>query len=100
MVYDKEYSKGYRVYWGQKPLPLRDYEAEHLLKLIEERKEQPRPKYDFQPGDRVQVIDGPFANFDAYVEEVNYDRGTLRVIVSIFGRNTPVELDFAQVAKV
>ncbi len=84
---------------GQKPIPLKDSEAEHLLKLIEERKEQPRPKYDFQPGDKVQVIDGPFANFDAYVEEVNYEKGTLRVIVSIFGRNTPVELDFAQVAK-
>lgn len=82
-----------------KPVPLKDSEAEYLLKLIEQRQEQPRPKYDFQPGDRVLVIDGPFANFDGYIEEVNQDKGTLKVIVSIFGRSTPVELDFVQVTK-
>ena len=82
-----------------RPVPLKDSEAEALLKLIEQRQEQPRPKYDFQPGDRVLVIDGPFANFDGYVEEVNQDKGTLKVSVSIFGRSTPVELDFVQVSK-
>lgn len=82
-----------------KPVPLKDSEAEALLKLIEERQEQPRPKYDFQPGDRVLVIDGPFSNFDGYIEEVNQDKGTVKVIVSIFGRSTPVELDFVQVTK-
>ncbi len=82
-----------------RPVPLKDSEAEFLLKLIEERQEQPRPKYDFQPGDRVTVIDGPFANFDGYIEEVNHDKGTIKVIVSIFGRSTPVELDFVQVTK-
>lgn len=82
-----------------KPMPIRDSEAENLLQTIEARKEQPRPKFSFQPGDKVQVIDGPFTNFDAYVEEVNYDKGKLRVSVPIFGRNTPVELDFVQVTK-
>lgn len=83
----------------EKPIPLKESEAQNLLQLIESRKEQPRPKYDFHPGDKVQVIDGPFSNFDAYVEDVNHDRGTLKVSVSIFGRNTPVELDFVQVSK-
>ena len=83
----------------EKPIPLKDSEAAALMQTIEDRKEQPRPKYNFQTGDKVQVIDGPFANFDAYVEEVNYDKGKLKVSVSIFGRNTPVELDFVQVTK-
>ncbi|MFP4212575.1 MAG: transcription termination/antitermination protein NusG [Desulfohalobiaceae bacterium] len=83
----------------EKPVPLRDAEAEQLLQTIQARKEQPRPKFSFQPGDKVQVVDGPFANFDAYVEEVNQDKGKLKVSVSIFGRNTPVELDFVQVTK-
>jgi transcriptional antiterminator NusG len=82
-----------------KPIPLGDKEAERILQTIEDRKEQPRPKFHFQPGDKVQVIDGPFTNFDAYVEDVNYEKGKLKVSVSIFGRNTPVELDFVQVTK-
>ena len=82
-----------------RPIPLSDAEADQILQTIEARKEQPRPKYDFQHGDKVQVIDGPFSNFDGYVEEVNHDKGTLKVSVSIFGRNTPVELDFVQVSK-
>ncbi len=83
----------------EKPVPLRDDEAEKLLQTIQDRKEQPRPKFSFQPGDKVQVVDGPFANFDAFVQEVNQDKGKLKVSVSIFGRNTPVELDFVQVTK-
>jgi transcriptional antiterminator NusG len=82
-----------------KPIPLSDAEASRLLETIESRKDQARPKFSFQTGDKVQVIDGPFANFDAYVEEVNYEKGKIRVSVSIFGRNTPVELDFVQVTK-
>jgi transcriptional antiterminator NusG len=83
----------------EKPIPLSDAEANRLLETIESRKDQARPKFSFYPGDKVQVIDGPFANFDAYVEEVNFDKGKLKVSVSIFGRNTPVELDFVQVTK-
>jgi transcriptional antiterminator NusG len=82
-----------------RPIPLSDTEANQLLNTIENRQEQPRPKFNFTAGDKVQVIDGPFANFDAYVEDVNYDKGKLKVSVSIFGRNTPVELDFVQVTK-
>lgn len=82
-----------------RPTPLSASDAEKILATIESRKEQPRPKYNFERGDEVRVIDGPFANFNGQVEEVNYDKGKLRVSVSIFGRQTPVELDFVQVSK-
>lgn len=83
----------------EKPIPLKDSEAKRLMETIKEREEKPRPKFSFQTGEKVQVIDGPFANFEGYVEEVNYEKGKLKVSVSIFGRNTPVELDFVQVSK-
>lgn len=82
-----------------RPMPLRNSEAERLMQTIEKRKEQPRPKFHFERGDEVRVIDGPFTNFNATVEEVNYEKGKLKVSVSIFGRQTPVELDFVQVTK-
>lgn len=82
-----------------RPRPLRESEAQKILDTIEDRKEQPRPKFHFERGDEVRVIDGPFANFNGVVEDVNYDKGKLRVSVSIFGRQTPVELDFVQVDK-
>ncbi|GAU07554.1 transcription termination/antitermination protein NusG [Desulfoplanes formicivorans] len=82
-----------------RPTPLSDRDAEKILSTIESRKQQPRPKFYFEKGDEVRVIDGPFSNFNAVVEEVNYDKGKLKVSVSIFGRQTPVELDFVQVAK-
>ncbi|MDY0275308.1 MAG: transcription termination/antitermination protein NusG [Desulfomicrobium sp.] len=82
-----------------RPTPLTDKEAQRILATIETRKEQPRPKFHFERGDEVRVIDGPFSNFNAIVEDVNYDKGKLRVSVSIFGRQTPVELDFVQVTK-
>lgn len=83
----------------ERPIPLKESEANRLLQMIEQRQENPRPKYDFRAGDKVQVVDGPFSNFAGEVEEVNHDKGTLKVSVSIFGRNTPVELDFVQVTK-
>ena len=82
-----------------RPTPLSAKEAEKILSTIEDRKEQPRPKFFFEKGDEVRIIDGPFANFNGVVEEVNYDKGKLRVSVSIFGRQTPVELDFVQVSR-
>jgi len=82
-----------------RPSPLTQKEADKILSTIESRKEQPRPKFHFEKGDDVRVIDGPFANFNGMVEDVNYDKGKLRVSVSIFGRQTPVELDFVQVTK-
>lgn len=82
-----------------RPTPMRDSEAERILALMETRQETPRPKFDFEKGEEVRVMDGPFANFNGVVDEVNYDKGKLRVSVSIFGRQTPVELDFVQVSK-
>ena len=82
-----------------KPSPLTDAEAEKILSTVQSRKEQPRPKFHFARGDEIRVVDGPFANFNGVVEDVNYDKGKLKVSVSIFGRQTPVELDFVQVSK-
>jgi transcriptional antiterminator NusG len=82
-----------------RPTPMRNSEAERILTLMETRQEQPRPKFNFERGDEVRVVDGPFGGFNGMVEDVNYDKGKLRVSVSIFGRQTPVELDFVQVSK-
>ena len=82
-----------------RPTPMRDSEAERILTLMETRQEQPRPKFNFERGDEVRVVDGPFGGFNGVVEDVNYDKGKLKVSVSIFGRQTPVELDFVQVSK-
>jgi transcriptional antiterminator NusG len=82
-----------------RPTPMRDSEAEKILSMMEQRQEKPRPKFSFEPRDEVRVIDGPFSGFNGTVEEVNYDKGKLKVTVSIFGRQTPVELDFVQVSK-
>jgi len=82
-----------------RPTPMRDSEALRILALMEQRQEQPRPKFHFDRGDEVRVIDGPFGGFNGIVDDVNYDKGKLKVEVSIFGRQTPVELDFVQVTK-
>lgn len=82
-----------------RPTAMPEKEARKILAMMEARQEQPRPKFSFERGNEVRVIDGPFANFNATVEEVNYDKGKLKVTVSIFGRQTPVELEFIQVSK-
>jgi transcriptional antiterminator NusG len=82
-----------------KPTPLSDAEAEHIITRMEAGKRQPQPKYFFEPGDDIRVIDGPFTNFNGTVEDVNHEKGKIKVLVSIFGRATPVELDFVQVQK-
>jgi transcriptional antiterminator NusG len=82
-----------------RPTPMRDSEAVRILALMEARQESPRPKFHFDRGDEVRVIDGPFGGFNGIVDDVNYDKGKLKVEVSIFGRQTPVELDFVQVTK-
>jgi transcriptional antiterminator NusG len=84
----------------QKPMPLSDAEAEQIIHRMEAGKRQPQPKYLFEIGDDIRVIDGPFTNFNGTVEEVNHEKGKIKVLVSIFGRATPVELDFVQVQKV
>lgn len=82
------------------PTPLTDEEVQHILKQAEEGAVAPtQPKVAYQKGDRVRVIDGPFSNFIGSVEDVNPAHGRLRVMVSIFGRSTPVELEFLQVER-
>jgi transcriptional antiterminator NusG len=83
----------------ENPTPIPDREAEQILKRMEAGKLQPKPKYYFEPGDEVRVIDGPFNGFAGNVDEVNPEKGKVKVLVSIFGRATPVELDFVQVSK-
>jgi transcriptional antiterminator NusG len=81
------------------PAPITDAEAALILRRVEAGSEKPRPKTIFEPGEMVRVVDGPFNDFNGVVEEVNYDKNRLRVAVLIFGRSTPVELDFSQVEK-
>lgn len=81
------------------PAPISDKEAEMIMARIKEGAEKPRPKTLFEPGEVVRVISGPFADFNGVVEEVNYEKSRLRVAVLIFGRSTPVELEFGQVEK-
>ena len=83
-----------------KPTPLTDKEADNILNRMEAGKLKPKPKYFFEEGDEIRVIDGPFANFNGTVDEVNPEKGKIRVLVSIFGRSTPVELEFVQVSKI
>ncbi len=82
-----------------RPTPMPNREAEKILQMMDSCQDQPRPKFSFDRGDEVRVVDGPFSGFNGSVEDVNYDKGKLKVSVSIFGRQTPVELDFVQVEK-
>lgn len=84
---------------SDRPAPISDKEADAILQRVQEGVEKPRPKVLFEPGEVVRVIDGPFNDFNGVVEEVNYEKSRLRVAVLIFGRSTPVELDFSQVEK-
>ncbi|MEA2061524.1 MAG: transcription termination/antitermination protein NusG [Thermodesulfobacteriota bacterium] len=83
-----------------KPTPISDSEAQAIISRMEQGKNQPQPKYTFDIGDDVRVTDGPFTDFNGTVEEVNHEKGKLKVYVSIFGRATPVELDFVQVTRI
>lgn len=84
---------------GDKPSPITEKEAHAILQQVQEGVEQPRPKVLFEAGEVVRVTSGPFADFNGVVEEVNYEKNRLRVAVLIFGRSTPVELEFTQVEK-
>ena len=84
---------------GTSPVPLSADEVNSILYRQASSAERPRPKMTFEKNDAVRIVDGPFANFSGKVDEVNTDRGTLRVMVTIFGRATPVELEFLQVEK-
>jgi transcriptional antiterminator NusG len=95
----KETSKVTGFVGGNNPAAIPDEEVMKITKRIEEGAEKPRPKVLFEVGETVRVIDGPFLNFSGVVEDVKPDKGKLRVMVSIFGRATPVELEFMQVEK-
>lgn len=84
---------------ADRPLPIHDSEAEAILSRVREGVEKPKPKVLFEPGEMVRVTEGPFNDFNGVVEEVNYEKSRLRVAVLIFGRSTPVELEFGQVEK-
>ncbi|MCC7041027.1 MAG: transcription termination/antitermination protein NusG [Burkholderiales bacterium] len=84
---------------ANKPTPISQKEVDAILRQVQEGVEKPRPKVLFEAGEAVRVKDGPFTDFHGNVEDVNYEKSKLRVSVTIFGRSTPVELDFAQVEK-
>jgi len=84
---------------SDRPAPITDREADAILQRVQEGAEKPRPKVLFEPGEVVRVIDGPFNDFNGVVEDVDYEKSRLKVSVLIFGRSTPVELEFGQVEK-
>jgi transcription termination/antitermination protein NusG len=84
---------------GAKPTPLTKDEVEQILTQVRTAAEKPKPKYTFDKGDQVRINEGPFAGFNGLVDEVNTDKNTLKIMVTIFGRSTPVEMDFLQVEK-
>ncbi len=84
---------------AQKPTPIKDKEVEIILQRMDDSKSNPTQKMTYEKGEAIRVIDGPFKDFSGNIEEVNYDKSKVRVSVSIFGRATPVELDFSQVDK-
>jgi transcriptional antiterminator NusG len=84
---------------GDRPAPIPDKQAEAIIRRMEEGGEKPRPKVIYEPGEVVRVIEGPFTDFNGVVEEVDYEKSRLKVSVLIFGRSTPVDLEFGQIEK-
>ncbi|ROR94801.1 transcription antitermination protein nusG [Sinobacterium caligoides] len=85
---------------ADKPAPISEAEAHTILNRIQDSSEKPKPKTLFEPGETVRVVDGPFNDFNGSVEEVDYEKSRLKVAVLIFGRSTPVDLEFGQVEKI
>jgi transcriptional antiterminator NusG len=83
----------------KRPSPLTDEEVRQIMNHTEETQERPKPKFSFEKGEKFRIIDGPFANFEGDVDEIHEERNTIKVMVTVFGRSTPVELDFIQVEK-
>ncbi len=84
---------------ADKPAPITEKEADAILRRVADSGDKPKPKTLFEPGEMVRVTDGPFVDFSGVVEEVNYEKSRIQVAVTIFGRSTPVELEFSQVEK-
>lgn len=97
-----QHPEGHRFRRGSSkaPVPLTPEEVESILHHTAETKEKPKPRYVYERGEQIKITDGPFKEFTGVVEDVNLERSTLRVLVTIFGRPTPVELEFVQVQKV
>ena len=85
---------------GSAPVPLSEGEVKTIMDQIKGEAARPKPKFSYEKGESIRVIDGPFLNFNGIVEDVNHDKGKVRVMVSIFGRATPVELEFPQIERV
>ena len=85
---------------SRRPVPLPDDEINRILKVIDDRREKPKPRVEFEPGKRVRIKEGPFENYEGTVEEVYPERGQLKVNVFVFGRSTPVEVEYHQVERV
>ena len=99
MVKDMPRVLGFIGGTSDKPAPISEAEANSILQRVEEGVDKPTPKVMFEAGEVIRVIDGPFKDFNGVVEEVNYEKNRLRVSVLIFGRSTPVDLEFTQVEK-
>lgn len=99
MIREIPYVLGFIGGTSQTPIPISEKEANAILQRVEEGVSKPKPKVLFEPGEVIRVKDGPFVDFNGVVEEVNYEKNRLRVAVLIFGRSTPVELEFSQVEK-
>ncbi len=82
-----------------RPIPISDKEAEEIIQQVSDSVDQPKMKFTFAPGELVRIVEGPFQDFNGTVEDANFEKSKLRVSVTIFGRSTPVELDFTQVEK-
>ena len=82
-----------------RPMPIKDKEAEEIIQQVSDSVDKPKMKFTFAPGEIVRIVDGPFQDFSGTVEDANFEKSKLRVSVTIFGRSTPVELDFTQVEK-
>ena len=99
LIKDTPKVSGFLGAGGNKPMPISDREAERILKQVQEGIDSPRPSVMYDVGEEVKVIDGPFASFTGTVEEIDEEKALLKVSVSIFGRSTPVELEYGQVEK-